>query len=73
MDALKLSARNQLRGTVVAINTEGLMSEVILDLGNGQQIVSVITSHSARALGLHVGSQAVAVIKSTEVMIGTSA
>ncbi len=64
-----LSARNQLVGKVVAIRREGLLAEVALRLGDGQEIVSVITTRSVRRLGLAVGKSATAVVKSTEVML----
>ena len=69
-DALEgLTARNQLRGTDVSLRRDGILSEVILRLGDGQEIVSVVTSDSALRLGLAVGETATAVIKSTEVML----
>jgi molybdate transport system regulatory protein len=64
-----LSARNQLRGTIVAVRGEGLLCEVVLRLGDGQEITAVITRRSAGQLGLRRGQPAVAVIKSTEVML----
>jgi len=64
-----LSARNQLRGKVAAIRGDGVLCEVVLRLGDGQEITSVITQRSARRLGLARGVEAVAVIKSTEVML----
>lgn len=64
-----LSARNQLVGKVVAVRREGLLAEVVLRLGDGQEIVSVITTRSVRRLGLGVGKRATAVVKSTEVML----
>jgi len=66
---LDLSARNRLRGRVVEMRIDGLMAELVLDIG-GQELVSVITRSSAERLGLRVGAQVLAVIKSTEVMIG---
>ena len=66
---LDLSARNQLRGRVVGLNTEGLMTEVRLALGD-QELTAVITRSSAERLRLAVGESVYAVIKSTEVMIG---
>jgi molybdopterin-binding protein len=69
---LDLSARNQLRGRVIALQTEGLMAEVRIGIGD-QELVAVITRSSAERLGLKVGELAVAVIKSTEVMIGKGA
>jgi molybdopterin-binding protein len=64
-----LSARNQLRGTVVAMKSGGVLCEVVMRLGDGQEITSVITSRSAVQLGLRRGQPIVAVIKSTEVML----
>jgi molybdopterin-binding protein len=66
---LDLSARNQLRGRLVALHVEGLMAEVRISIGD-QELVAVITRSSAERLGLKVGETVVAVIKSTEVMIG---
>ncbi len=64
-----LSARNQLRGRITALHVEGVMAEVRLQIGD-QALVSVITRGSAERLGLRVGDEVYAVIKSTEVMIG---
>lgn len=64
-----LTARNQIRGTVVAIASEGLLSEVVLRLKDGQEIVSVVTRNSVKRLGLKKGQDAMAVIKATEVML----
>jgi molybdopterin-binding protein len=66
---LDLSARNQLRGRINAIHIEGLMAEVRIAIGD-QELVALITRGSSERLGLKVGDNAVAVIKSTEVMIG---
>ncbi len=63
-----LSARNQLRGTIEEVRIEGLLAEVRLRVGE-QILTSVITRDSALELGLERGEAAVAVIKSTEVMI----
>jgi molybdopterin-binding protein len=64
-----LSARNQLRGTVVTVKGSGVLCEVVMRLGDGQDITAVITRRSAETLGLRRGQSAVAVIKSTEVML----
>jgi len=64
-----LSARNQLRGTVLTVRGDGVLCEVVLELGDGQRITAVITRRSADQLGLRRGQPAVAVIKSTEVML----
>src|SRR5262245_38647296 len=64
-----LSARNQLRGTVMAVRGEGVLSEVVMRLGDGQEITSVITRRSVDQLALRRGQDVVAVIKATEVML----
>ncbi len=66
---MDISARNQLRGTIKSVITDGVMAEVVLDVG-GQEVVATITRSSVERLGLKQGDSAVAVIKATEVMIG---
>lgn len=67
---MQLSARNQLRGRVSAIKVDGLMAEVAIDIGGGNVLTSVITRASAEGLGLTVGDDVRAVIKSTEILVG---
>ena len=67
--SMTISARNRLRGTIARIQIEGLMAEVELRIGD-QSLVSIITRSSAESMGLKVGNEALALIKSTEVMIG---
>jgi molybdopterin-binding protein len=67
---MRLSARNQLKGTVSAVELGAVMATVTIQLDGGQEVVSAITKDSAEALGLAVGDSVVAVIKSTEVMVG---
>jgi molybdopterin-binding protein len=64
-----ISARNRLRGDICGLSLDGLMAEVQLRIGD-QVLVSMITRSSAERLGLKVGDEAFAVIKSTEIMIG---
>lgn len=66
---MEISARNQLRGRVTAITLGGVMAEVRVQVGPNE-IVSVITRASAEGLGIRVGDEVVAIVKSTEVMIG---
>src|SRR5678815_2728446 len=66
---IEISARNRLRGTITHLRFDGLMAEVVLNVG-GQELVSVITRSSAERMKLRVGDEAFAVMKSTEVMIG---
>ena len=67
---MKLSARNQLKGTVVEIQEGAVNGIVKIDLGNGNIISAVITMSSIRELGLKVGGTAYAVIKASNVMVG---
>jgi len=66
---LAISARNRLRGRIAQLTIDGLMAEVLLRVGD-QELVAIITRSSAERLGLAVGDEAFAVIKSTEVMLG---
>lgn len=68
---MALSARNQFAGTIASIKRGAVMAEVIIDIGGGHQIVSLISASSAKRLKLKKGSTAVAVIKATEVIIST--
>lgn len=73
LPALDISARNRLVGIVRNISEDGVLAEVVLDLGGGNEVVSVITRSSVERLGLKVGSRAVALIKATEVMLAREA
>ena len=67
---MKLSARNQLSGTVVSVDLGSVMATVVIRLEGGQEVVSAITKESAQHLVLQAGDPVVAVIKATEVMVG---
>lgn len=66
---MKISARNQLRGTVVAVEQGAVMSIVTIRLTGGEEVVAAITKDSVSSLELAPGDEVFAVIKSTEVMI----
>jgi len=63
-----LSGRNQLRGIVEEVRTDGLMAQIRLRIGD-QSLTAIITRDAIDALRLRRGDEALAVIKSTEVMI----
>jgi molybdopterin-binding protein len=67
-----LSGRNQLRGVVDEVRSDGLLSQVRLRIGD-QFLTAVITRDAVTELKLKRGDEAVAIIKSTEVMIGRTA
>jgi molybdopterin-binding protein len=66
-----LSARNRLRGFVDEVRIDGLLAQVRLCVGD-QSLTAVITADAVRALQLRRGDDALAIIKSTEVMIARS-
>ncbi|MEA4923381.1 MAG: molybdopterin-binding protein [Eubacteriaceae bacterium] len=67
---MKLSARNQLKGTVKRI-TEGAVNGIVfIDIGGGNEISATISMAAIKELSLEVGKDAYAVIKSTSVMVG---
>jgi molybdopterin-binding protein len=66
---VELSARNRLPGFVEEVRIDGLLAQVRLRVGDAR-LTAVITADAARALKLRRGDDAVAIIKSTEVMIG---
>ncbi|SFR39077.1 molybdenum-pterin binding domain-containing protein [Halogeometricum rufum] len=66
---MALSARNNLHGTVQSVETDGLMAEVVVEVGDGQSVTAIITSGSVERLGIEAGDEVDAVVKATEVMI----
>jgi molybdopterin-binding protein len=67
---MKLSARNQLPGTVTSINQGEAIANVVLDVA-GQRLVASITVEAVSDLGLREGSQVTAIIKASDVIIAT--
>ena len=67
---MRLSARNQLKATVDAVQLGEVMATVNVSLPDGQKLTAAITKDSAVELGLAAGDDVIVVIKSTEVMIG---
>ena len=67
---MKLSARNQLAGTVKEIRQGEAIANVVLDV-NGQRLVASITVEAVQELGLAEGSQVTAIVKASDVMIAT--
>ena len=65
---MKISARNQFKGTVVSIEEGAVNGIVKIDIG-GNVVTSTISMCSIRELGLKVGGTAYAVIKATSVMV----
>jgi molybdopterin-binding protein len=66
---MKISARNQIPGTVKSIKKGPVSTEVVISIGSGNEIVSSITTTSAETLKLHEGSKVYAIVKASEVMV----
>lgn len=66
---MKISARNQLKGRIVAIQKGATTAHVRLDVG-GTIVTAAITNEAVDALKLAVGQDAYAVVKASDVMIG---
>lgn len=68
---MRLSARNVLKGVVKKIVTGTVNSEVTIELPGGMEVVSIITKSSVERLELAEGKEAYAIVKASDVMIGT--
>ena len=66
---MKISARNQFKGTLLSIEEGAVNGIVRLDIGGGNVVTSTISMASIRELGLKVGGTAYAVVKATSVMV----
>jgi molybdopterin-binding protein len=66
---MKLSARNQLKGTITSVTKGVTTAHVQIDIGGGVIVTSSITNDSVDNLGLKVGMAAAAVIKASDVMV----
>jgi molybdopterin-binding protein len=69
---MKLSAHNQLTGTIRGVKTGAVMAEVTVGVDPGL-VTAVITDSSRESLNLREGDKVTVVIKATEVMIGKEA
>ena len=65
---MRVSARNKLPGVVSEIKTDGLMAKVSLRIGDNH-LVALITAEAATEMGLKVGDEVTALIKSTSVLL----
>jgi len=67
---MRISARNQFSGKVTEIIDGSVNGIVVIDIGGGNKVSATISMASIRELDLKVGGDAIAVIKSTSVMVG---
>ena len=68
---MKISVRNQIPGTVRMIKKGPVSTEVVITIAGGNEIVSSITTTSAEKMNLREGSKVYAIVKASEVMVGT--
>jgi len=66
---MRISARNQIKGTVVDVKKGATTSHIRVDIGGGQVVTSAITNEAVDDLGLKASSQVTVVIKASDVMI----
>ncbi|MEA2825551.1 MAG: hypothetical protein QOF03_2033 [Alphaproteobacteria bacterium] len=67
---MRISARNQLKGTVVEVKRGQTTAHVRIELGPGSIITSSITNEAVDELGLKAGDSVTAIIKASDVMVG---
>ena len=66
---MKISARNQIKGKIVAVQKGQTTGHVQIDIGNGVNITASITNEAIDELALVVGDEATAIIKASDVMV----
>jgi molybdopterin-binding protein len=66
---MRISARNQIKGTVVEVNKGATTSHVRVDIGGGQIMTSSITNEAVDDLGIKAKGSVTVVIKASDVMI----
>jgi molybdopterin-binding protein len=66
---MKLSARNQLKGKIVAVTKGQTTAHVRIDIGGGVVVTASITNEAVEDIGLRVGDDAFAVIKASDVIV----
>lgn len=67
--SVAFSARNRFRGVVRAVEVDGLLARVEIDVTEPARVVAIITRESAEELALKPGSSAAGVVKATSVMV----
>lgn len=67
---MKISARNALKGKVKQVTPGTVNAEVVIEIAPGVEVTSIITKSSYESMGLEVGKEVYAIVKSTDVLIG---
>ncbi|HZM00300.1 MAG TPA: TOBE domain-containing protein [Planctomycetota bacterium] len=71
VEGMQLSASNQVKGRIVELEVGPVSSRVVIQIAPRVKLTSVITSASVRRLGLREGKTVVAIIKATDVILGS--
>jgi molybdopterin-binding protein len=66
---MRISARNQIKGTVIEVTKGATTSHVRVDIGNGNVITSAITNEAVDELGIKAKGHVTVVVKASDVMI----
>jgi molybdopterin-binding protein len=66
---MRISARNQIKGTVAEVKKGATTSHIRVDIGGGQIVTASITNEAVDELGLKAKEQVTVVIKASDVMI----
>ena len=67
---MKISARNQITGTIVAITPGAVNGSIMVDIGGGNVVTANITEEAIKDLGLVEGDTVTVIVKASDVMIG---
>ena len=68
----KLSARNQLKGTVTQVKPGAVNAEVDIELSGGEQVAATVTNDSVETLGLRKGQAVTAIFKAGAVILAVA-
>jgi molybdopterin-binding protein len=66
---MRISARNQIKGTVIDVKKGATTSHVRVDIGNGQTVTSSITNEAVDELGIKAKDKVTVLVKASDVMI----
>lgn len=67
---MKIGARNQIAGTVVAVTPGAVNAVVKIDIGGGNVVTSSITEEAIIDLGLAIGDRVTVIIKASDILVG---
>lgn len=67
---MRLSARNQIAGTITLVQPGAVNATVKVDIGGGNIVTSSITNEAVADLGLAIGDRVTVIVKSSDVLIG---